>query len=212
MVEIKGYPQERILNLYDDERTGIDIVGDEGYFEKVVEQFGKRCMRGTALGFATGKDNVIDRNCEPFLRKVFRQIQPERAVEIGTLYGATTALLAHYSDSVVTIDINYQQIASYLWGYFGVQPKIQYVVVKNDEDKKLLCNELYDKYGFDFAFIDAMHTYDAVKIDFDCVKRCGKVLFHNYGLRNHPGITEFVNELPDNEVWIQRPFAYWEKK
>ncbi|HDZ13369.1 hypothetical protein LCGC14_0643810 [marine sediment metagenome] len=208
-MEVPGYPQERILHLYPDEKTGIDIVGDEGYVEKVAEQFGKRCMRGTAVRFC-GRNRTI--NCEPFLRRVFNRSAPQRAVEIGTLYGVTTALLAHYSESVVTIDIAYQQTASYLWGYFGVQPKIKYVIVKNDEDKKLFCDELFDEYGFDFAFIDAQHTFDGVRFDFECVKRCGRVLFHDYGLTNHTGVTEFIDTLPQNETTKMKPFAYWQRQ
>lgn len=197
--------REMILNLYPDEKTGIDIVGDEGYAERVAEHFGKRCMRGTAVRFC-GRNQII--NCEPFLRRVFDRLAPQRAIEIGTLHGVTTALLAHYSKEVVTVDINYQQVSSYIWHYFGVNDKIKSILIDNDEDKKLLC----DGIDFDFAFIDALHTYDAVKYDFSCVKKCGRVLFHDYGIDNHPGISEFIKELPKSEVWASSPFAYWERQ
>ena len=62
--------------------------------------------------------------------------------------------------------------------------------------------------NFDFAFIDGSHKYDDVKFDFECVKRCGRVLFHDYDCKRHPDVTKFVDEL--SNVIKGRPFAYWE--
>lgn len=204
---LAGY--EMTLNLYPDELTGIDTVGEADYMKRVQEWFGNRICRGTALMFCPNPevDRRISQCFEPFLRKLFEAVSPKRAVEIGTLYGVATALLAHYSGEVVTIDINYQQTASYIAHYFGVNEKIRNFIVKNDEDKK----ELLEGFDFDFAFIDAEHTYDGVKFDFECVKKCGKVLFHDYDNLVHPGITKFVDELPSEDMLIYRPFAFWEK-
>lgn len=207
---IDGLPKHELqLNLYPDELTGVDIVGEDNYMTRVKEWFGSRLMRGTALMFCPHPE--VDRritDCyEPFLRKLFKAVSPQRAVEIGTLYGITTTLLAHYSTEVVTIDINYQQIASYISHYFGVNDKIRAIIVKDNKDKK----ELLDYLNFDFAFIDAEHTYEGVKLDFECVKKCGRVLFHDYGLTNHPGVTEFINELPIEDMLFYKPFAFWEK-
>lgn len=197
------------LNLYPDELAGVDIVGEEGYIDKLRKWFGSRILRGTALMFCP--DPTIDRrltHCyEPFLREIFKAVNPTRAVEIGTLYGVTTALLAHYCKEVITIDVNYQQTASYVSHFFGVNEKIKHVIIKGEADKK----ELLDSFDFDFAFIDALHTYDGVKSDFECVEKCGKVLFHDYGLPNHKGITRFVDELPKEDVMIYKPFALWER-
>ena len=200
---------ELMLNLYPDEMTGIDIVGEKDYAVRVKEWFGSRIFRGSALMFCPNP--IVDRRLsqcfEPALRKLFKVISPQRAVEIGTLYGVTTALLAHYSQEVVTIDINYQQTASYVSHYFGVNEKIRAFIVANDDEKR----ELLSQFDFDFAFIDAMHTYEGVKVDFECVEKCGKVLFHDYGLSNHPGITKFVDELPKEDIFMFGPFAFWER-
>ncbi len=197
------------LNFYPDELTGIDIVGEDNYTKRVKEWFGTRVLRGTALMFCP--DPTVDKRLtqcyEPFLRKLFNLVRPKRAVEIGTLYGITTALLAHYAEEVVTVDVNYQQIASYVSHYFGVNEKIRAIIVANDQEKK----ELFGRFDFDFAFIDGLHTYEGVKTDFGCVRKCGKVLFHDYGIDSHPGITKMVNELPQEEVFVYRPFAFWER-
>ena len=209
-MDIDHIPRKAMAtHLYPDEFSGVDIVGDENYTANLRGWFGLRVLRGTALMFCP--DPEVDRrltDCyEVFLRKIFKIISPRRAVEIGTLFGATTALLAHYSDEVMTIDISYQQISSYIAHHFGVSKKITTMIVDNNEEKK----EYLDSFDFDFAFIDAEHTYDGVKFDFDCVKKCGKVLFHDYGLSNHPGITKFVDELPKEDVFTYGPFAFWEK-
>lgn len=206
--EIGNYPQERILRLYADEQTGIDTIGEvDGYYERVKTYFGTRTIRGSAIGYAPDGRGMTC-SCEPFLRKVFSQLRPCRAVEIGTLYGVTTALLAHYAHHVTTIDIAYQQQASYLQSYFGVNKKIRNVIVGSDEDKA----EFLKSIDFDFAFIDADHSYEGVKFDFECVRKCKRVLFHDYGLIEHTGITKFVDELPKREILTSKPFVYWEAK
>jgi hypothetical protein len=209
-VDVESIPKKSMaLHLYPDELTGVDIVGEDmDYTTRLQSWFGKRVLRGTALMFCPNPevDRRLSECYEPFLRRIFDVIRPKRAVEIGTLYGATTALLAHYSDEVITVDVNYQQMASYISHYFGVDEKITAMIVANDEEKK----EYLGGFDFDFAFIDAEHTYDGVAIDFECVKKCGKVLFHDYGLENHPGVTKFIDELPKDEVFIYKPFAFWE--
>jgi len=195
------------LNLYPDEEKNIDTVGDDNYLGRVRDYFGKRCLRGTALLANYREDGVIkEQDCEPFLRKIFSQLRPQRAVEIGTLFGVTTALLAHYSKEVITIDVAYQQVASYIKYFFGVADRIHNVIVQDNEEKK----EFLTEFDFDFAFIDAIHTYEAVKFDFECVRKCGRVLFHDYSVFS--GITRFVNELPKKEIYKASPFAYWEAK
>lgn len=193
--------------LYPQEISQVDIVGEEGYLDKVVSEFGLRPLRGTAVTNMSENEPGVIYNMEGWLRELFNRIKPERAVEIGTWRGVTTALLAHYSKFVLAVDLHYQEEALYLWKHFGVFNKIHFVQVENDIAKQ----QLLERTDFDFAFIDAEHTYDAAKLDFGCVGKCGKVLFHDYGMSRFTGITQFVDELPNEEVSKQPPFAYWER-
>ncbi len=197
------------LNLYADEFGAEDTVGNSGYLAQVKEHFGKRCLRGTAL-IATCKENgrIKTEDMEPFLRHLFDQVRPKMAVEIGTLFGVTTALLAHYSERVLTIDIAYQQTAAYIKHFFGVDEKITNAILEDDAEKA----EVLGAIDFDFAFIDAIHTYDGVKGDFGLVKKCGRVLLHDYKIDMFPGVTKFIDELPEDEVIKRPPFAFWEKR
>lgn len=219
MVETKGVchveKRERPMQLYPSEMSTFDIVGESGYLEKVKEMFGIRALLGTACAISRTEDVVDNKDkkqgvivsTEEWLRELLGKIAPERTVEIGVWRGVTTALLAHYSKGVLAIDINYQEHALYLWKFFGVFKKIEFVQVENNEAKR----ELLEGTTFDFAFIDAMHTYDDVKLDFECVKKCERVLFHDYGGERFTGVTQFIDELPEEEVFKQTPFAYWER-
>lgn len=198
-----------VFHLYPDEIGAEDTVGDSGYLTRVLTTFGTRCLRGTALVATTNVEGLIEQeDMEPLLRYVFGKVKPKSAVEIGTLFGVTTVLLAHYSEKVLTIDLNHQQLATYIKHYFGVENKIVNLIVKDDEEKaKVLASQ-----DFDFAFIDATHTYDGVAFDFECVKKCGRVLFHDYGQKRFQGVTDFIDELPKKEVITRTPFAFWEKR
>lgn len=52
---------------------------------------------------------------------------------------------------------------------------------------------------FDFAFIDADHSYQGCKNDIVAwmtkVKKGGWMFFHDYGSKNHPGVKKAVDEL-----------------
>ena len=110
----------------------------------------------------------------------------------------------HYAERVYTVDILEFQEAMYLWHCFGVADKITYLVVKDNAAKK----QAIETIDFDFAFIDGSHEYEDVKFDFEITKRCGRVLFHDYP--TCPGVMKFIDELPQNKVRIDVPFAYYE--
>jgi predicted O-methyltransferase YrrM len=62
--------------------------------------------------------------------------------------------------------------------------------------------------SFDFAFIDGDHSYDAVAADFEMVKRCGAVLFHDYVPGNE--VARFIDELPQDQVSRMDMFGFWQ--
>jgi predicted O-methyltransferase YrrM len=57
------------------------------------------------------------------------------------------------------------------------------------------------KEEFDFAFIDADHSYEGCKADIESwlpkVKKGGWMFFHDYGSKNHPGVKKAVDEMFD---------------
>lgn len=134
-------------------------------------------------------------------------------VEIGTYEGFTAQILAEKCARVETFDIR-DYLAKYkIWYMHNVKRNINFHLIKNDVEKEKLINDL----SFDFAFIDGSHMEGIVK-DFELVKKCGSVLFHDYNNQNekvkelYKHVIGWVDSLPENEVEIKPPFAYWEKK
>lgn len=196
----------RELRVYPEERSSVDSVGNEGYLVRVINEFGLRASRGTALTFhhIDGKRY----NVEPLFRELIEGYN--RCVEIGTFRGVSTACLAHYCKKVLTVDIKIFEEALSLWKFFGVEEKIRYVYVDSNASKRKAIEEFGD---FDFAFIDGLHTYDAVAFDFEVVRKCGTVLFHDYGTSYcAAGVQKFVDELPRRELYIKEPFALWRQR
>ena len=194
------------LRLYNEEMSDHDTVGDECFTQRAYEEFGKHIVRGTALMMPAeeGERYVVEELFRSILEK-----QSGVAIEIGTFRGVTTAMLAHYFDKVYTIDLIENAISAEVWKFFGILPKIKSYVVADDEAKQHFINSL----DFDFAFIDGDHTYEGVALDFELVRKCGKVVFHDYAVSaDCKGVTDFVNELPTEEVIIKRPFAIWTAK
>lgn len=181
---------------YPQERNEEDMVGDDDYYPLLVKEFGKRILRGSAVGW---KNGII---YEKIFRNYLEGKEIKHAVEIGTWRGVSTAILSHYADKVSTVDIKYYDMAPHVWIWAGIMSKIKYHIVGGNEEKQKLLESL----DFDFAFIDGEHSYEAVKLDFNCVKKCGRVLFHDYA-SNCPGVVKFIDELEGVEK--NDPFAFW---
>lgn len=183
-------------------------VGDGGFFGSVQYYFGQNHIYRSVL--ATPHD-------EDVFRYFLRDKSIKRAVETGTFKGTATALIAHYADKVITIDTKNYVDKYPFWIEYGVYRKIESYIVDDEADKAKLLADI----DFDFAFIDGDHSAEGVKSDFEAVKKCGRVLFHDYyerhscfdmGCAQFQGIVPLVDSLPNDELTISRPFAYWEEK
>jgi len=138
--------------------------------------------------------------------------KPDGILEIGTMNGLSTITLASIGRIVYTWDVANRN-AEYIWGMFPeIRQKISAFTGPQDildySIKELI--QYYKKIiNFNFAFIDGLHTYNAVKHDFELVKSCGRVLFHDC-VR---GVADFVfKELKGYPVHTQGNYGYWENK
>jgi len=129
--------------------------------------------------------------------------KPIVIVEIGTYFGVSTVILASICD-VYTFDVHYYKETKYVWNKLKSQKNIYPYIVTNSSATKLL---LRDK-KFDFAFIDSVHDYENAKIDFEVVKKCGRVLFHDNNDK-FPGVAKFCREIGCKKI---EDFGYWEDK
>lgn len=217
MAKIKGIDKELLDSMYN-----LRCVGDISqavFYDFVRSQFGELTILRSIL---------MEASDEKKFRDIIEIIRPKRVVEIGTAKGISALLMSVIADNICTFDILDYPEKYILWNIHNVNNKIQFYHCENNDDKK----EELDKMDFDFAFIDGDHSFSGVSFDFGCVNKCGRVLFHDYFLKdtkhslakeypkygsdygNHNGwdVTNFVDSLPKEEVTINEPFAYWEKR
>lgn len=145
-------------------------------------------------------------NHEDTFRYFLEKAKPKIALEIGTFQGLTAVLISEYAEEVHTIDIVPYPIQDMIWNMFNCKYKIKNYVCKSSKKKK----EIIDSIPFDFAYIDGCHMYESISFDYDLVKHCRNILFHDYWQNNEdwPDVKEFVDSLNLN-FEIHVPFAYY---
>jgi len=170
--------------------------------QKIIELYGVGALNKSAIGLRDGAEIL-----EYFITK-----NPvKNALEIGTYKGMSAALMAQHCEKLYTIDLYKGRLERHkeefkrqeLWDSLGLT-NIELILVKDNKEKTGVIKELY----FDFAFVDGAHD-ETVSDDFEMVKKCGNVLFHDYsyreGKQNH--VYDFVNGLGNFEV--KDIFAMW---
>lgn len=115
-------------------------------------------------------------------------IRGRRCVEIGTCAGLTAIVLARYFEEVVTIDIAPHPQRYAIAAFLGVENVRAVEVTSNAQ--KAACVAALD---FDAAYVDGDHAHDT-EADFALVKRCGRVIFHEYW-EAQPPVWNLVNLL-----------------
>ena len=173
--------------------------------ERILALHGKKVLRKSALNIRGGA-GVFER--------VMRGRAIRTAVEIGTYRGVSAAEMSQFCERVVTIDLKRGKLELLgekfdrraFWNSLGVH-NIELQLVSDNDEKRRLLNAL----DFDFAFIDGAHD-PSVADDFDMVKKCGRVLFHDYDSRGRPELDyvfDFVNTLQPARVEVLDIFALW---
>lgn len=173
----------------------------ERFRAQIVDYAGREFIRKSVFSPESGAGAI---------ERVLGGRRYKRALEIGTYRGVSSALMAQFCDTVVTIDLRNGKMERdrqvfdrvRFWEAMGAG-NIESHLVDNDGEKAALISRL----DFDFAFVDGDHEGDAPRRDFDLVKRCGTVLFHDYEGDN--GVVDLVNSLPPTEVEVIDMFALW---
>jgi len=126
-----------------------------------------------------------------------------RCVEIGTCKGMTALVLARHFQEVVTLDIIPDEEKRAIAEYCGIR-NIRYLDISDNDEKAAIIKGL----DFDAAYCDGNHERDA-ETDFSLVRKCGRVLFHEYWPLQPP-IWELVNRLREcGTIQTHGTLALW---
>lgn len=145
---------------------------------------------------------------EAFLRRI--KAGGKSCLEIGSYNGITAIVLSQFFDHVIGVTVDEvppRMFRREILDHLGIQ-NVEFIDAKDNEEKAQIVKRL----SFDFAYMDGDHTNDT-RTDFELVKHCGRVLFHEYWPLQAP-VWNLVESLPQAE--IQRAeydcFAYWERR
>ena len=147
------------------------------------------------------------------IREFLKNLKIKNVVDIGTWKGISAAYLAQFANKVYTFD-RQDRIEKYkIWDDLGVSNKIEFYLVKGrrypDKEKAVDNKPIIDSIEFNFAFVDGEHTEKDVRADFELVKKCGRVLFHDI-IPFYPGIVKLTQEIGIKK--LHRFLGYWEAK
>lgn len=132
---------------------------------------------------------------------------PKTMIEIGTCSGISTLYFAQWASQISTFDIQEVEIKHKLWEFFGIKNISAYVAKDSTEIATILKN-----LEFDFAFVDGAHDYQSVVQDIAMVKKCGRILFHDYySLKIRRAIKKLIAKEGGKLKIETLNFAYWEK-
>jgi len=157
---------------------------------------------------------IIDKEFRDF----FKDKDIKCIVEIGTYLGISAAHMAKFADEVHTFDIiDYPERAK-VWKDLKLTNVYFYLIkpregsrnfqgkMPNNPDAKDI-KEVLEDIDFDFAFIDSTHhNYIEVRSDFELVKSCGRVFFHDADPVGFPKVAQVVDEIGAKRIG---GLAYW---
>lgn len=152
-----------------------------------LERFGPEVLR---------RSSVLE-GFESFIKE--QNFRGRVCVEIGTLKGLTAMVLARYFSKVVTIDVKPDPQKFEIAKLLGAR-NVEFVDVRDNREKAAAINAL----AFDAAYVDGDHARDT-ETDFALVRRCGRVLLHEYW-RSQPAVWALANRLGTRN---KGKFALW---
>lgn len=170
----------------------VEVVMSNPRMLAVFQKFGPRVFRRSS----------IFHGLEYFLRQ--NEIRGKLCYEVGTWNGLTAAVLSEFFDEVVTVDIAHNPEKHQILDYLGIK-NVRCIDIEGNQEKSLKGLKI------DCAFLDGNHAEDT-ESDFDLVKHCGRVIFHEVWEFQSP-VWGLVHSLPQDEVtYGGMCFALWAKK
>jgi SAM-dependent methyltransferase len=185
-VSLDSVPRKKETEEFLSER--MDAILQNPDLTKLYKEFGMSIFRRSS----------VFHGLEKFLRD--NNISGKTCFEIGTFHGITAVVLSRFFDKVVTVDIIDNPYRQQVVDTLGIR-NIEFLTIKDNNEKARIAEKL----DFDFCHMDGNHRKDTLS-DFELVKKCGRVLFHEYW-KEQPVVWDLVNSL--DKVVKAPPLAYW---
>jgi predicted O-methyltransferase YrrM len=174
--------------------------------EKIIALYGPHVLKKSVISIRGGAGvipEVLNNGCF------------KTALEIGTYRGVGAAEMSQCCEKIITIDLKRGKLElanehwdrRIFWDSLGIT-NIEFHAIADDYEKA----ELVAGLEFDFALIDGAHDATVAR-DFELVKRCGTVLFHDADRRGSPQkdyVIDFIESLPQDQVTYHDIFALWQ--
>jgi predicted O-methyltransferase YrrM len=170
----------------------------ELYAEEIFEGIGQVALPLNISNEASHHDNHMDMM---FVVAAAKLRKAERIFEFGTYLGRTTCGFASISDDVKVFTLNLPPEADPRYGpYIG--RLIKDSPYRDRVEQLFSDSRVFDtadyKSSMDYIFIDADHSYEAVRNDtlkaFEMLKPGGMVIWHDYAPKS-PGVFGYLQEL-----------------
>lgn len=169
---------------------------------KIVEKYGHAGIHHSCVYLDNG---------EQILRNILEQLKPLRTViEIGTYQGVSAAVISEYAEKVHTFDIVFMPLRMKILRHLGIK-NISCHVVKNNTEKELEINKIFETEKVDLCFIDGEHSKGQPPIDFEICRQCDQILMHDYS-EAFDEVYKFCNDLEGYEKKISGTFCLLTKK
>jgi predicted O-methyltransferase YrrM len=130
-------------------------------------------------------------NC---LLDLFEILQPSRVLEVGAMWGGTLWHWIRQAVEVVVVDDEMREAE--LWHDWAEAYDTSLRLVKGRSQDEHVVNAARAFGPYDFAFIDADHSYDSVRADWENYGPLAKVVaFHDILPRPGYGVSQLWGEL-----------------
>lgn len=138
------------------------------------------------------------------LLSIVDALDPHRILEVGAMYGGTLWYWIDQAEHVVVVDDAMREADR--WEHWAEQREVQLDLLQGLSQDPELVAKAIELGPYDFAFIDADHSYEAVQSDWNSYGALSEVVaFHDIVERPGYGVSRLWGELKntDGARWVE---------
>jgi cephalosporin hydroxylase len=182
-----------IISTLDHVAVSPNEIDEREWIEGKSERSGLSHIKGDYAGFGPYSSIEMEQDRESIMQlaRTVKRHTPSTMLEIGTAWGGSLYVWARYLNSlnkIMSVDINFNSRDD-LYKLFNQDIDWQFIEGDSHSNSvKTTVSNATEGEGIDFLYIDADHSYEGVKSDFEyyssLVSKGGLIGLHDI---NHPG-------------------------